>query len=82
MTGTSNGAVSPQGTGLLWLPGGVKLFAVFYTLGNIAALARYVQTRRRADAPLLGMLSLLSLPSFPPDEHGPSGAGFHGSDIL
>ncbi|KAK2505071.1 hypothetical protein MC885_021686 [Smutsia gigantea] len=27
------------GTGLLWLPGGVKLFAVFYTLGNIAALA-------------------------------------------
>uniref|UniRef100_A0ABI7Z2R8 Vesicle transport protein n=1 Tax=Felis catus TaxID=9685 RepID=A0ABI7Z2R8_FELCA len=27
------------GTGLLWLPGGIKLFAVFYTLGNIAALA-------------------------------------------
>ncbi|XP_038627307.1 vesicle transport protein SFT2A isoform X1 [Tachyglossus aculeatus] len=27
------------GTGLLWLPGGVKLFAVFYTFGNIAALA-------------------------------------------
>ncbi|KAK2525705.1 hypothetical protein Q9966_010960 [Columba livia] len=29
------------GTALLWLPKGVKLFAVFYTLGNIAALARY-----------------------------------------
>ncbi|XP_007420555.2 vesicle transport protein SFT2A-like [Python bivittatus] len=29
------------GTGLLWLPGGMKLFAVFYTFGNIAALARY-----------------------------------------
>ncbi|EDL83113.1 rCG44936, isoform CRA_d [Rattus norvegicus] len=27
------------GTGLLWLPNGVKLFAVFYTLGNLAALA-------------------------------------------
>ncbi|XP_053524733.1 vesicle transport protein SFT2A isoform X1 [Artibeus jamaicensis] len=27
------------GTGLLWLPGGIKLFAVFYTFGNIAALA-------------------------------------------
>ncbi|XP_001371701.2 vesicle transport protein SFT2A [Monodelphis domestica] len=27
------------GTALLWLPGGVKLFAVFYTFGNIAALA-------------------------------------------
>ncbi|XP_043552044.1 vesicle transport protein SFT2A isoform X1 [Chiloscyllium plagiosum] len=27
------------GTVLLWLPGGLKLFAVFYTLGNIAALA-------------------------------------------
>ncbi|KAM6467656.1 vesicle transport protein SFT2A [Liasis olivaceus] len=27
------------GTGLLWLPGGMKLFAVFYTFGNIAALA-------------------------------------------
>ncbi|XP_070807450.1 vesicle transport protein SFT2A [Pituophis catenifer annectens] len=27
------------GTGLLWLPGGIKLFAVFYTLGNIVALA-------------------------------------------
>ncbi|XP_060061128.1 vesicle transport protein SFT2A isoform X1 [Erinaceus europaeus] len=27
------------GTGLLWLPGGLKLFAVFYTLGNLAALA-------------------------------------------
>uniref|UniRef100_A0A7N9CJA9 Vesicle transport protein n=1 Tax=Macaca fascicularis TaxID=9541 RepID=A0A7N9CJA9_MACFA len=27
------------GTGLLWLPGGIKLFAVFYTLGNLAALA-------------------------------------------
>ncbi|KAJ6664630.1 hypothetical protein lerEdw1_006203 [Lerista edwardsae] len=27
------------GTGLLWLPGaGAKLFAVFYTLGNISAL--------------------------------------------
>ncbi|TKC50942.1 hypothetical protein EI555_001390 [Monodon monoceros] len=30
------------GTGLLWLPGGIKLFAVFYTLGNIAALASCV----------------------------------------
>ncbi|KAJ7417992.1 vesicle transport protein SFT2A [Willisornis vidua] len=29
------------GTALLWLPKGIKLFAVFYTLGNIAALARY-----------------------------------------
>ncbi|CAI5770407.1 transport SFT2A [Podarcis lilfordi] len=28
------------GTAMLWLPGaGTKLFAVFYTLGNIAALA-------------------------------------------
>ncbi|KAI6071422.1 vesicle transport protein SFT2A [Mergus octosetaceus] len=27
------------GTGLLWLPKGIKLFAVFYTLGNISALA-------------------------------------------
>ncbi|KAM9234813.1 vesicle transport protein SFT2A [Dugong dugon] len=27
------------GTGLLFLPQGTKLFAVFYTLGNIAALA-------------------------------------------
>ncbi|XP_078086598.1 vesicle transport protein SFT2A-like [Mustelus asterias] len=27
------------GTVLLWLPNGIKLFAVFYTLGNIAALA-------------------------------------------
>ncbi|NXI86250.1 SFT2A protein, partial [Rhipidura dahli] len=27
------------GTALLWLPNGIKLFAVFYTLGNIAALA-------------------------------------------
>ncbi|XP_050750521.1 vesicle transport protein SFT2A isoform X2 [Gymnogyps californianus] len=27
------------GTALLWLPKGIKLFAVFYTLGNIAALA-------------------------------------------
>ncbi|XP_070589938.1 vesicle transport protein SFT2A [Erythrolamprus reginae] len=27
------------GTGLLWLPNGLKLFAVFYTFGNIAALA-------------------------------------------
>ncbi|KAJ1070122.1 hypothetical protein K5549_006670 [Capra hircus] len=26
------------GTGLLWLPGGIKLFAVFYTFGNIATL--------------------------------------------
>ncbi|KAM7137019.1 vesicle transport protein SFT2A isoform 2-T2 [Molossus nigricans] len=30
---------SVLGTGLLWLPGGMKLFAVFYTFGNIAALA-------------------------------------------
>lgn len=30
------------GTGLLRLSGGIKLFAVFYTFGNIAALARYV----------------------------------------
>ncbi|XP_064014295.1 vesicle transport protein SFT2A isoform X3 [Pogoniulus pusillus] len=28
-----------NGTALLWLPKGIKLFAVFYTLGNIAALA-------------------------------------------
>lgn len=27
------------GSALLFLPGGIKLFAVFYTLGNIAALA-------------------------------------------
>lgn len=27
-------------TGLLWLPGGIKLFTAFYTLGNNAALAR------------------------------------------
>ncbi|XP_019405522.1 PREDICTED: vesicle transport protein SFT2A isoform X1 [Crocodylus porosus] len=27
------------GTALLWLPSGLKLFAVFYTLGNVAALA-------------------------------------------
>ncbi|XP_035809412.1 vesicle transport protein SFT2A isoform X2 [Amphiprion ocellaris] len=27
------------GTALLFLPNGIKLFAVFYTLGNIAALA-------------------------------------------
>ncbi|KFP05584.1 Vesicle transport protein SFT2A, partial [Calypte anna] len=27
------------GTALLWLPQGIKLFAVFYTLGNIVALA-------------------------------------------
>ncbi|XP_043819482.1 vesicle transport protein SFT2A [Dromiciops gliroides] len=27
------------GTALLWLPGGVKLFAVLYTFGNISALA-------------------------------------------
>ncbi|XP_025722325.1 vesicle transport protein SFT2A isoform X1 [Callorhinus ursinus] len=30
---------SVLGTGLLWLPGGIKLFAVFYTFGNLAALA-------------------------------------------
>lgn len=30
-----------QGSALLFLPNGIKLFAVFYTLGNIAALARY-----------------------------------------
>ncbi|KAM9739681.1 vesicle transport protein SFT2A-like [Dama dama] len=33
------GIFSILGTGLLWLPGGIKLFAVFYTFGNIAALA-------------------------------------------
>ncbi|XP_064411954.1 vesicle transport protein SFT2A [Latimeria chalumnae] len=27
------------GTAFLWIPNGVKLFAVFYTLGNIAALS-------------------------------------------
>ncbi|XP_042189448.1 vesicle transport protein SFT2A isoform X2 [Callorhinchus milii] len=27
------------GTLLLWLPNGIKLFAVFYTLGNIAAVS-------------------------------------------
>uniref|UniRef100_A0A8C6R0E2 Vesicle transport protein n=1 Tax=Nannospalax galili TaxID=1026970 RepID=A0A8C6R0E2_NANGA len=27
------------GTGLLWLSGDIKLFALFYTLGNLAALA-------------------------------------------
>ena len=27
------------GTGLLWLPSGMKLFTVFYFLGNIAAVA-------------------------------------------
>lgn len=27
------------GTALLFIPGGIKLFAVFYTLGNISALA-------------------------------------------
>uniref|UniRef100_A0A8D0L1Y0 Vesicle transport protein n=1 Tax=Sphenodon punctatus TaxID=8508 RepID=A0A8D0L1Y0_SPHPU len=27
------------GTALLWLPGGLKLFAVFYTIGNVAALS-------------------------------------------
>uniref|UniRef100_A0A8V0XWA5 Vesicle transport protein n=1 Tax=Gallus gallus TaxID=9031 RepID=A0A8V0XWA5_CHICK len=32
-------ACSILGTALLWLPKGIKLFAVFYTLGNIAALA-------------------------------------------
>ncbi|XP_061847588.1 vesicle transport protein SFT2A isoform X1 [Colius striatus] len=32
-------ACSVLGTALLWLPKGIKLFAVFYTLGNIAALA-------------------------------------------
>ncbi|XP_042746794.1 vesicle transport protein SFT2A isoform X2 [Tympanuchus pallidicinctus] len=31
--------LSLGGTALLWLPKGIKLFAVFYTLGNIAALA-------------------------------------------
>uniref|UniRef100_A0A667X5R4 Vesicle transport protein n=1 Tax=Myripristis murdjan TaxID=586833 RepID=A0A667X5R4_9TELE len=30
---------SIMGTALLFLPNGLKLFAVFYTLGNIAALA-------------------------------------------
>lgn len=29
-----------QGSALLFLPNGIKLFAVFYTLGNIAALSR------------------------------------------
>ncbi|TKS85412.1 Vesicle transport protein SFT2A SFT2 domain-containing protein 1 [Collichthys lucidus] len=29
------------GSALLFLPNGIKLFAVFYTLGNVAALARY-----------------------------------------
>ena len=38
----NNYNILTQGTGLLWLPGGIKLFAVFYTFGNIAALARYV----------------------------------------
>ncbi|KAG9472235.1 hypothetical protein GDO78_020667, partial [Eleutherodactylus coqui] len=27
------------GSALLWLPNGIKLFGVFYTLGNVAALA-------------------------------------------
>ncbi|XP_057704768.1 vesicle transport protein SFT2A isoform X2 [Corythoichthys intestinalis] len=31
--------LTAQGTALLFLPNGIKLFAVFYTLGNIAALA-------------------------------------------
>ncbi|XP_023964251.2 vesicle transport protein SFT2A isoform X2 [Chrysemys picta bellii] len=31
--------LTTQGTAFLWLPSGLKLFAVFYTLGNIAALA-------------------------------------------
>ncbi|CAM4537565.1 unnamed protein product [Caretta caretta] len=31
---------SVLGTAFLWLPSGLKLFAVFYTIGNIAALAR------------------------------------------
>ncbi|XP_074982955.1 vesicle transport protein SFT2A isoform X1 [Caretta caretta] len=30
---------SVLGTAFLWLPSGLKLFAVFYTIGNIAALA-------------------------------------------
>ncbi|XP_040285229.1 vesicle transport protein SFT2A isoform X1 [Bufo bufo] len=33
-------ALSILGSALLWIPGaGIKLFAVFYTLGNVAALA-------------------------------------------
>ncbi|NXP13682.1 SFT2A protein, partial [Thinocorus orbignyianus] len=32
-------ACSVFGTALLWLPKGIRLFAVFYTMGNIAALA-------------------------------------------
>uniref|UniRef100_K7F5N3 Vesicle transport protein n=1 Tax=Pelodiscus sinensis TaxID=13735 RepID=K7F5N3_PELSI len=31
-------ACSILGTGFLWLPSGLKLFAVFYTIGNISAL--------------------------------------------
>ncbi|CAM5133571.1 unnamed protein product [Natator depressus] len=31
------------GTAFLWLPSGLKLFAVFYTIGNIAALASGVR---------------------------------------
>ncbi|KAK0147993.1 Vesicle transport protein SFT2A [Merluccius polli] len=30
---------SIMGSALLFLPGGIKLFAVFYTIGNIAALS-------------------------------------------
>ncbi|XP_077342665.1 vesicle transport protein SFT2A isoform X3 [Lithobates pipiens] len=31
--------LTTQGSALLWVPGaGIKLFAVFYTLGNVAAL--------------------------------------------
>ncbi|XP_067845192.1 vesicle transport protein SFT2A isoform X2 [Heptranchias perlo] len=31
--------LTAQGTALLWLPKGISLFAIFYTTGNIAALA-------------------------------------------
>ncbi|XP_050805160.1 vesicle transport protein SFT2A isoform X4 [Gopherus flavomarginatus] len=31
--------LTAQGTAFLWLPSGLKLFAVFYTIGNISALA-------------------------------------------
>uniref|UniRef100_A0AC11BYM8 Uncharacterized protein n=1 Tax=Ovis aries TaxID=9940 RepID=A0AC11BYM8_SHEEP len=34
-----SGIFSILGTGLLWLPGGIKLFEVFYTFGYTAALA-------------------------------------------
>lgn len=36
----SNYPVIPQGTALLFLPNGSKLFAVFYTLGNLSAISR------------------------------------------